>query len=466
MSPIRLSITSLRPGLTYNRGVPASPPHQPVVVLGAGLTGLSAAYHLRRPTVLVEQADRVGGHTRSFRQDGFTFDVTGHWLHLREPRTRGLVEGLFGAGELVTIDRHTRVCTHGVSLAYPFQANLHGLPLAVVQECLAGFVAARERAARGEEIGGRFAAYAEALFGPGIARHFFVPYNAKMWGEFAERLTADWVSRFVPVPDVAQVIGGAIGLRQEGLGYNAQFVYPAAGGIDALPERLRAGLGEHVELLLGCGVDEVEPGARRVKLTGEHDWRGYEKLVSTIPLPVLIGRMPTAPASVRAAASRLRWLRWRYLDVALRVRCPVDWHWAYVPELRWPFFRVGVYSNAVASMAPPGCSGLYVELADRDGPLDVGEVIAALVAIGAIADAQDVLFATERRIEYAYVVFDDDHAAAVRDIQTWLASVGVRSCGRYGAWTYNSMEDSMIQGRDAAAWAEGQVARDMSGGTA
>lgn len=451
--------------------MPATPPQRPVVVLGAGLTGLSAAYHLRRPCVLVEQAERVGGHTRSFRQDGFTFDVTGHWLHLRDPQTRALVDGLFSSGELVTIDRRTRVCTHGVSLAYPFQANLHGLPLAVVQECLLGVVEARERAARGEAVGTRFSAYAEARFGRGIARHFFVPYNAKMWAEFAEQLTAEWVSRFVPVPDVGQVIGGALGLRQEGLGYNAQFVYPRAGGIDALPERLRAGLGAGVELRLGCGVEEVEPAAMRVKLTGERDWRGYSALVSTIPLPVLIARTPSAPAVIKEAAGRLRWLRWRYLDVALRAPAAVDWHWAYVPELRWPFFRVGVYSNAVAGMAPAGCSNLYVELADRDGPLDVAGVISALVAIGVVARAEDVLFVQERRIEYAYVVFDDEHAAAVREIQGWLASVGVRSCGRYGAWTYNSMEDSMIAGREAASWASGPEDRgadvqDMSGGTA
>lgn len=443
----------------------ASQAQRPVVVLGAGLTGLSAALHLRRPAVLVEQHASVGGHTRSFRRDGFTFDVTGHWLHLRDPQTRGLVARLFKEEELVTIERRTRVCTHGTTLAYPFQANLHGLPLPVVQECLAGFVAARERAARGEAPGSTFAAYAEARFGPGIARHFFVPYNAKMWGEHAERLTAEWVSRFVPVPDVGQVIGGALGLPQEGLGYNAQFVYPAAGGIDALPERLRAALPAAVELLLGSGVEEVEPGRRRIKLSGERDWRDYAGLISTIPLPVLIARMPAAPARVRAAAGRLRWLRWRWLDVALRAPAGVDWHWAYVPEPRWPFFRVGVYSNALGRMAPPGCSNLYVELADRDGALDEAGIVAALVAIGVVRDPADVLFATERRIEHAYVVFDDEYAGATAEIHAWLASVGVRSCGRYGAWIYNSMEDSMIQGREAAAWAEGQVTRDMSGET-
>lgn len=466
MSEIRLSIAR---SLVKLFG-PMVDPSLPVVVLGAGLTGLSAAYHLRRPALLVERGPQVGGHARSARQDGFTFDVTGHWLHLREPQTRALVEGLFAPGELVSVERRTRVATHGALLAYPFQANLHGLPLEVVQECLVGFLEARERAARGEQPESTFEAFAEARFGRGIARHFFVPYNTKLWGMHPNRLTAEWVSRYIPIPDAAQVIGGAIGLAQEGLGYNANFLYPAAGGIDALPRRLAAALPATVQTVMGCDVEAVDPGRRRVKLTAEADWRGYAALISTIPLPELVRRIVGVPAAVRDAAAALRWVRWRYLDVATRRQVPVDYHWAYVPELRYPFFRVGVYSNAVASMAPPGCSSLYVELSEREGPVDLPAVLAALVEVGALAAVDDVLFTAEREIEYAYVVFDDHHAAATRTIFAWLAQVGIHSCGRYGAWVYNSMEDSVIQGREAASWAtasmrawsEGQVAKDRS----
>src|SRR5687767_4526664 len=174
MSEIRLSIalSLLKHGATM-----AASSSPPVVVLGAGLTGLSAAYHLRSPALLVERGPQVGGHARSVRRDGFTFDVTGHWLHLRDPQTRALVDRLFAPGELVSVERRTRVYSHGALLPYPFQANLHGLPLEVVQECLVGFVEARERAARGEVPEATFEAFAEARFGRGIARHFFVPYN-------------------------------------------------------------------------------------------------------------------------------------------------------------------------------------------------------------------------------------------------------------------------------------------------
>ena len=120
-------------------------------------------------------------------------------------------------------------------------------------------------------------------------------------------------------------------------------MYPRAGGIDALPNALReriearerAGEGE---LRTQTQVEEIDPRTRRVKLTGAPDWLDYRALISSIPLPELIARIPEAPPEVREAAAALRWVRWRYLDVATKRRLPADWHWVYVPEPEFRFF--------------------------------------------------------------------------------------------------------------------------------
>jgi protoporphyrinogen oxidase len=73
--------------------------------------------------------------------------------------------------------------------------------------------------------------------------------------------------------------------------------------------------------------------------------------------------------------------------------------------------------------------------------------------MGALHEPNDVEFAQVRDIEYAYVVFDEDYDEARGTVLAYLERVGIRSCGRYGSWVYNSMEDSIIQGMEAAQWA-------------
>lgn len=435
----------------------------PCLILGAGLAGLSASVHLRRrgvPHRIVERNVVVGGHAVTVEEQGFRFDRTGHLLHLRDLQVAQDVTEWLGDA-LLGVQRRSVVWSHGAATRYPFQANLHGLPPAIAAECLLGYLRARDARRDAEaEATRRGAAIAapetfEDLvllhFGEGIARHFMVPYNEKLWGLHPRELSASWTRRFVPIPRLEDVVAGAVGAPAPELGYNAEFVYPRFGiGMlaDALAERATV-------IETGRDVRAVEVARRRVELDGGESVR-FETLVSTLPLPALVARIQDAPDEVRRAASRLRSTHLWYLDVALHGPCERDWHWCYVPDPAVPFYRVGSYSNFSAAMAPPGAGSLYVELASRSEP-DLAtllpEVGRHLVAMGIVRSAERIRFARVRRIDPAYVVFDRDHAASVATVHAWLEENGVRSTGRYGAWTYGGMEDAIVQGRDAATWA-------------
>jgi len=152
-------------------------------------------------------------------------------------------------------------------------------------------------------------------------------------------------------------------------------------------------------------------------------------------------------------AAHLRCTTLRYLNIGARGRPPADWHWIYVPEKRYPFYRVNVFSTAMPSMAPPGCSSICVEMADR-GPISdavVRDTAAALVAAGALGHVDDVVFAEPKQIEYAYVVFDRHYYEATRAIFSFLEKNAIFPRGRYGAWTYNAMEDCVLAGREVAS---------------
>jgi protoporphyrinogen oxidase len=436
--------------------VTSEPPK--VVILGGGLTGISAALHLRQPWVLFEKEAELGGLVVTRERDGYFFDRTGHWLHLRDDGIKRLVAETL-PGQMTVVERRARIFSHGATTLYPFQANLYGLPPEVVKECLLGVIEAKYGKAGPEPS--NFEEYCLRHFGKGIAKHFMIPYNERLWGVPPREITAAWCSRFVPLPNLEQVVAGAVGANAGTLGYNATFSYPKQGGIQAFSAALAARL-DPTRVHTRAALDQLDYQRREVVVGGER--MPYAAVVSTLPLPELLRRMPGLPPAIEARASQLRCTTLRYLDLATRTRPPADWHWVYVPEARFPFYRVGIYSNAAASMAPPGCGSFYVELADR-GPVNEATVRASaqgLCALGAISSPADVVFADARAIDYAYVVFDDNYYAATSEIFAFLTAHGVFSRGRYGAWTYNAMEDALIAGRDVAATVDAGSPGDKS----
>jgi len=195
-------------------------------------------------------------------------------------------------------------------------------------------------------------------------------------------------------------------------------------------------------------VEAVDHKKKRVRVGG--DWVNYRALVSTMPLPELCSRLTEPPPSVIRAAGRLRFTPVLYFDLATSGPVAADYHWLYVPEKKYPFYRAGIYSNAVPSMAPAGCASLYVELATRDRRKTADDLLPdtlnGLVAAGVLADRKTVRFARLQAIEYAYVIYDEHYAGARRTLLSFFKRHGIYSCGRYGSWVYNAMEDCLAEG--------------------
>jgi protoporphyrinogen oxidase len=442
---------------------PRSSGGSPVIILGGGLTGISAAVHLRAPWILLERDDRLGGHARTDERDGYRFDKTGHWLHLRDPGVKALVDELL-PGQMQPIARRARIFSHGVLTRFPYQANLHGLPPEVVKECLMGVIEAKVSAgAAGAAEPKNFEEYCLRHFGAGISKHFMIPYNEKLWGVAPREITAAWCSRFVPLPNLEQIVAGAVGAGPPEMGYNVSFLYPKQGGIETFTRALQTRMSSDAgKVLTRTSPDTIDWQRRQVVVGGER--LPYRAVVASIPLPELLKRMPNLPPEIEAHAALLRCTTLRYLNIASRAKPPADWHWIYVPERKYPFYRVNVFSSAMPSMAPQGGASICVEMADR-GPIGddaIRESAQALAAAGALGSPDDVVFADRKEIQYSYVVFDDNYYPATRAIFAFLESNGIYARGRYGSWTYNAMEDCVLAGREVAALIDGQTAQAVT----
>ncbi len=422
-----------------------------ILIIGAGLAGLSTAYHLGdRSYRVIEKEKEAGGLCRSYQKDGFTFDMTGHLLHFRQAAIKALVEGLLD-GRLEKHVRRSFIYSHRTYTEYPFQVNTYGLPPEVVRECLMGFIDTLTKPAATRSADRSFKDWILDNMGEGIARHFMVPFNEKLWQVSLNELTSDWVSWLVPKPDLKDVINGALGIKDKAFGYNPTFLYPAQGGISVLPRAFLPGVRD---IVYGCELIEVETARRRATFS-DGRVEEYETLVSTIPVPELVRRCTDLPKAIHEAAGGLRCVSVYNVNLGVAREKVSDKHWIYFPEPEFPFYRAGFPMNFSPSLGPPGCSSLYVEVSHQPAHAMpeaalIQRIRDGLERAGIFRSDDELVVADVKDIRYAYVLFDQHRARALPTILEELARRGIHSIGRYGRWEHTSMEDAMAQGKQLA----------------
>ena len=386
---------------------------------------------------------KIISKAKSEQYEGYTFDVTGHWLHLRDAGIRSWILGLLGEDHFLRISRKSRVWSHGVYTQYLFQANTYGLPPQVIKECVMGAIEAdRRRQGAGDEAEPEsFSDWIRYYFGDGIAEHFMLSYNAKLWGVSADQITSRWCQRFVPKPELSDIVAGAVGLECQGHGIQCPVPISQNGRDTDCGYRHRRRGGHRIHL--NRKVIRVDAQNKTVHFeSGETV--AYRRLISTIPLPNLIDQMVNVNEDVMTARHRLRANEVIYLNVGIEGKLGETDHWIYVPEDEYPVYRVGSFSNANPAMAPPGCGSLYIELSDRETPVEElrPRIEAMLIEMNLIEHA-DQSFMHTRRIPNAYVIYDFNYHDARQTILSYLKTIGIESIGRYGDWNYSSMEDAL-----------------------
>lgn len=432
-----------------------------ILILGAGLTGLSTAYHLKdKDYLIVEREAQVGGLCRSMRCGGFAFDYTGHLLHFKYSHVKEFVDEVL-QGSIAPHVRDSRVYSHNRYINYPFQANLNGLPEAVARECMVGYIKAwaqrefpkvqrKAHCAEGKTGPPDFQQWVIEQFGPGIARHFFIPYNEKLWLRPLDELSSSWASSMIPVVGLKETLLGYFGKGRNGYGYNSLFYYPVADGIDLLP---RAFLRKVRNIKTKAEAVKIFPQRKQVRLN-DGSVLNYDALVSTAPLPELIGMVEGLPEKIAVLASRLQYVSVHNINIGLIGRGMVPWHWAYFPEENLPFYRIGLFSNFSKEMAPDGSTSIYVEISRKapgEGvPLSDKSLMEYLIRCGIARSGDDIRARVDAQIKYAYVIFDNVREEALSIIKSHLDKYDIHSVGRYGAWGYHSMEDCLLEGKKTA----------------
>ena len=429
-----------------------------IVILGAGPTGLGAAYRLselgHRNWSLFEREDHVGGLASSYRDPhGFIWDHGGHVMFSHYAYFDDLVEKML-RGDYDEHMREAWVWLHGRFVPYPFQNNIHRLPRDVFIDCIMGVIDAQ----RTEKPRNDFGEYIGAVFGDGIAEHFMRPYNFKVWAHPLSMMSTSWQGDRVPTVDVRRIIENMVDDRSDvSWGPNNMFKFPLL-GTGMLYERIAAELAQPVEF--HKNVAEVDVDLREVTFE-DGSGAAFDTLISTMPLTELIPRIPQTPTAVREALQGLHHTEGLFIGIGVEEPCPSTKCWMYFPGSDSPFYRVTYLSNYSPAMTPgPGHFSLLAEVSaspykNEDPDTVVERTIEGMVACELLTREQADTKIVSRelmRVPYSYPVPTIGRDAALAVIQPWLMSKGIFSRGRFGAWRYEigNTDHSVMMGVEVA----------------
>jgi protoporphyrinogen oxidase len=379
--------------------------------------------------------------------DGFTFDYTGHLLHLSQSYTQKLLDRLL-PDKLIRHQRRSAIYFKGSYVPFPFQANLWALPKEIAKECLIEFI----RAFCGETQKGKdFLSWVYQAFGSGIAKHFMIPYNEKLWRIPLDEISLEWVERFIPCPTLEEVIDGALGVNLKGFGYNQEFLYPLRGGIQVLSQ---AFLSKVKEVHLAKAAECIDIKKKVVRFQDGSEV-AYDTVISSLSLDELLHCIKPLPDGMKDLQGHLRYISVLNINIGVGREDISEYHWVYFPEPFYPFYRVGFLSNLSPHMAPKGTSALAVEISYLPSAApsleEVREqTIASLIACG-ILRGDDVILAEKTiPIKHAYVIYDRFRSQHLEPIIQFLRSLHIYPIGRYGLWEYTTMEEAILQGKEVA----------------
>lgn len=422
-----------------------------IIILGAGLSGLSVAYHLKLDYEIFERNSCVGGLCRSVKIDGFIFDYGPHILFTANQYVAGLIKGLLR--DNLSIKQREAWIYHKKYDCYtrfPFQSHLYGLPVELVKKCILGVIDAKYNTEK-SSAPKNYQEWMYFTFGEEISEYLMIPYAKKIWTVSPDRMNYDWVKGRIPLPTLEDILEGALHDTAMRSGLNKVFWYPIEGGIEALP---RAFLPYVKQVNLNMEATKIFAQKHEIEFNHK-EVIGYDILVATIPLPELIKLIENVPEEVKYAADALQYNSIICVNLGIDRPNVSDKHWIYFHEDEFIFHRISFPMNFSNRTVPEGKSSISTEISyskykEIEKHSVVERVIEDLIKAKILQPNDEILVTNVLDIKYGYVIYDHDHRKNVNIIHNFLKEHDIYPCGRFGEWEYFNMDHSILSGKKVA----------------
>jgi protoporphyrinogen oxidase len=439
------------------------------VILGGGLTGLSAGYVLSGAgfSVKVFESDStVGGLSRTIENEGFRFDLGGHRFFTKDERINAFVRELMGE-ELITVPRTSKILMRGKYFDYPLKPlnAVFGLGIPVTLRIFAdyGVEKAKSLIKRTEAVS--LEDWVVNQFGRTMFNIYFKGYSEKVWGIGCDRISAEWVAQRIRGLSLAKAVKNAF-FKFSGRDVPSlvdRFMYPRL-GIGRLSDRMKEEIDRVNRVHTGTAVERINHSGYKVESVVVR--RGNRKLtvpgryfISSMPLTALVRRLdPSPPEAVLEAAANLKFRDLVVVAVMLNKKRATDQTWIYIPEKKVPFGRLHEPTNWSEDMAPADKTLLVMEFfsfkgdeiwsADDQTLTDTS--VENLERLGFIKRSE-VIGSRVVRVPNAYPLFDVGYGKHCDEILAYLRGFeNLYMAGRCGMFRYYNMDHAIESGIKAA----------------
>lgn len=403
------------------------------VILGAGIAGISAAYHLKQKgenSVIFEKDNDWGGLCGFFEIDGFRFD---RFVHFTFAKDEKIAELFAKSSPLYAHPPVSYNYWRGCWLKHPAQNNLAPLPIEEKVKIIDSFV---NRPRKDVAEISDYAEWLRVQYGDYFAENFPFAYTRKYWGVEAKQLETKWVGNRLHVSPLPEVLRGAFAEQQENFYYTKFMNYPKKGGFRSIMNECRKGL----DIRLNKKAMRIDTAAKQVEFA-DGTVENYDNLISSLPLPEIIKMISDVPENVQNAAKQLRWTCGYQVSLGFNRPDVAKYLWFYIYDEDVPPARVYSPNLKSPDNAPKGCSSLQAEvffandakIADKDEVLR--QTVSKLKEICQFNDS-DVVVKDIRFEPYANIIFTPEIYESRKVVREWLQAQGIKTIGRFGEWDY------------------------------
>jgi protoporphyrinogen oxidase len=435
-----------------------------IAVIGSGPAGITVAYELAKANFHVEVYEagpRVGGLAKGIDLWGQRVDLGPHRFFSNNSRVNKIWLEVAGKDYRI-VDRLTRIYYKNKLYHYPIKAGDALLKMGVFNAaaCFLSYVNQKIFPVKQD---GSFENWVVNRFGRKLFEIFFKTYSEKLWGISCKELDADFaaqrIKNFSLWEAVKNFLPGSDKKAHKTL--VDQFAYPT-GGTGMIYERMHDYIIKHNgNVYLNTPVKRVITENSEVKaielVNGEV--KEFDHVVSTMPLSLLVTRLPETPPKIIELANVLKFRNTILVYLHFEAKDLFKDNWLYIHNSDLKMGRITNFRNwapEILNNKETTIVALEYWCYDDDEDWKKGEedwIALAKVELrktGLIGDAV-ISDGYVYKIHRCYPVYYRDYKKNLIPIQEYLTTIkGLSVIGRYGAFKYNNQDHSILMGLLAA----------------